>query len=112
MAVPIKSVTFWMNAFLPWSLPGTTTILQNGPYRGHSAITGPRHYCLTDQRGFSNVMTAESRMHSAVMIDFSDSTPVLTQQHKYERGRRTNDAGGSFFRPTDDARQQLLALIN
>ena len=82
MAVPIKSVTFWINAFLPWSLPGTTTILQNGPCRGHSAITGPRHYCLTDQRGFSNVMTAASRMHSVVMIDFSDSTPALTQQQR------------------------------
>jgi len=82
MAVPIKSVTFWINAFLPWSLPGMTTVLQNGPYRGHSAITGPRHYCLTDQRGFSNVITAESRMHSAVMIDFGDAAPVLTQQHK------------------------------
>ena len=82
MAVSVKSVTFWINAFLPWSLPGTTTILQNGPCRGHSAITGPRHYCLTDQRGFNNVMTAASRMHSAVMIDFSDSTPALTQQHR------------------------------
>jgi hypothetical protein len=82
MSIPIKSVTFWINVFLPWSLPGTTTVLQNGPYRGHSAITGPRHYCLTDQRGFSNIITAESRMHSAVTIDFSDFTPMLTQQHK------------------------------
>jgi hypothetical protein len=82
MTIPIKSVTFWINAFLPWSLPGTTTVLRNGPYRGHSAITGAKQYCLTDQRGFSNVMTAASRMHSAVMIDFGDAPPVLTQQHK------------------------------
>jgi hypothetical protein len=82
MAVPIQSVTFWMNAFLPWALPGTTTVLQVGPYRGHSVITGPQKYCLTDQRGFSNVITAESRVHSAVTIDFGDSTPAMTQQHK------------------------------
>ena len=82
MSIPIESVTFWINVFLPWSLPGTTTMLQNGPYRGHSAITGPRHYCLTDQRGFSNVITAESRMHSEVTINFGGSTPVFTQQHK------------------------------
>jgi len=82
MAVSIQSVTFWINAFLPWSLPGATTVLQVGSYRGHSAIAGPKKYCLTDQRGFSNVITAESRMHSAVTINFGDSTPVLTQQHK------------------------------
>lgn len=81
MAVPIQSVTFWINAFLPWSLPGATTVLQIGPYRGHSAIIGPKKYCLTDQRGFSNVVTAESRMHSALTVDFGDSTPMLTQQH-------------------------------
>lgn len=82
MTIPVKSVTFWINAFLPWSLPGTTTVLQVGSYRGHSAITGPSKYCLTDQRGFSNVITAESRMHSEVTVDFSDATPVLTQQHR------------------------------
>lgn len=81
MPIPITSVTFWINAFLPWSLPGATTVLRVGPYRGHSAITGPKQYCLTDQRGFNNVMTAESRMHSAVTIHFGDATPVLTQQH-------------------------------
>jgi hypothetical protein len=82
MTIPIKSVTFWINAFLPWALPGTTTVLQVGPYRGHSAIIGPKKYCLTDQRGFSNVITAESRMHSAVTIDFDGSTSVMTQQHQ------------------------------
>lgn len=82
MPTPITSVTFWMNAFLPWSLPGATTVLQVGPCRGHSAITGPKRYCLTDQRGFSNVMTAQSRMHSAVTLNFGDATPVLTQQHR------------------------------
>jgi hypothetical protein len=82
MAIPIKSVTFWINAFLPWALPGSTTVLQAGPYRSHSAITGPRKYCLTDQRGFSNVRGVESRMHSEVTINFGDSSPVLTQQHK------------------------------
>ena len=81
MTIPIKSVTFWINAFLPWALPGTTTVLQVGPCRGYSAIAGPKKYCLTDQRGFSNVITAESRMHSAVTIDFGDSTPVMSQQH-------------------------------
>ena len=112
MAVRIKSVTFWMNAFLPWSLPGTTAILQNGPYRGHSAITGPRHYCLTDQRGFSNVMTAVSRMHSAVIIDFSGSTPVLTQQHKCdyttECDRKT---GGVTARKKASTAQMQFCLV-
>lgn len=82
MSIPMKSVTFWINAFLPWSLPGATTVLQVGPCRGHSAIAGPQQYCLTDQRGFSNVMTAQSRMHSAATIHFGDATPVLTQQHR------------------------------
>jgi hypothetical protein len=82
MSTPLKSVTFWINAFLPWALPGATTVLPVGPSRGHSAITGPKQYCLTDQRGFSTVMTAQSRMHSAVTMHFGDAAPVLTQQHR------------------------------
>ncbi|NOT57254.1 MAG: hypothetical protein HOP18_21840 [Deltaproteobacteria bacterium] len=82
MPTPIESVTFWINAFLPWSLSGATTVLQIGSSRGHSAIIGPRQSCLTDQRGFSTVMTAKSRMHSAITVNFGDTMPVLTQQHR------------------------------
>lgn len=81
MSVPIQSVTFWLNAFLPWSIPGATTNLRQGPYAGYTAIAGPR-YCLTDQRGFSSNIGAESRMQSAVIIDFSGSTPAMIQQHR------------------------------
>jgi hypothetical protein len=113
MTIPIKSVTFWMNAFLPWSLPGTTTVLRNGPYRGHSAIPGPRHYCLTDQRGFSKVLMAGSRMHSAVTIDFGASTPVLTQQHKCdyitECDRKTGEV--TARKKADTANMQFRLVV-
>ena len=81
MTVPVRSLTFWLNAFLPWSIPGVTTTLMKGPYTGHSAIAGP-HYCLTDQRGFSSDARASSRMHSKVTIDLTKEVPTLTQEHR------------------------------
>jgi len=81
MTVPVRSLTFWLNAFLPWSIPGVTTTLMKGPYTGHSAIAGPRH-CLTDQRGFSSDQRAASRMHSKVRVDLSQEVPVPTQEHR------------------------------
>jgi hypothetical protein len=114
MPIPIKSVTFWMDVFLPWSLPGATTVLQVGPYRGHSAITGPKQYCLTDQRGFSNVMTAKSRMHSAVTINFGDTTPVLTQQHRCdyttECDRKTGEVTAREKASTANMQFRLVAI--
>jgi hypothetical protein len=81
MTVPVRALTFWLNAFLPWSIPGVTTTLRQGPYRGHSALAGPR-YCLTDQRGFSSDRRAASRMHSKVTIDLTKEVPTLTQEHR------------------------------
>ncbi len=82
MSVSIQSVTFWLNVFLPWSLPGVTTTVQQGPYRGYSAIVGPERYCLTDQRGFSTDIRAESRMQSAMTVHFDGVKPILTQEHR------------------------------
>lgn len=113
MSTPLKSVTFWINAFLPWALPGATTVLQVGPSRGHSAITGPQRYCLTDQRGFSKVMMAQSRMHSAVTIHFGDATPMLTQQHRCdyttECDRETGEVTARAKASTANMRFRLIS---
>ena len=76
--VAIQSITFWLNAFLPRDIASVTTVLHHGPFAGYTAITGPL-YCLTDQRNFSNDITAKSRMHSQVTIDLTKTTPILTQ---------------------------------
>ncbi len=84
MAVPINSVKFWINAFIPLNVAGYTI-----PVPGHGAQTmipgpavNPLSDCYhTDQRGFSNHIHASSRMHSEAKIDFSGGSPLLTQWH-------------------------------
>ncbi|MBC7797825.1 MAG: hypothetical protein H7Z37_13210, partial [Pyrinomonadaceae bacterium] len=57
MAVPINSVKFWINAFIPLSVPGYTLAVPS--HGGMSMIPGPGvnpfSDCYhTDQRSFSN----------------------------------------------------------
>lgn len=79
--IPIQSVTFWLNAFLPRDIAGYTTTLKWGPYAGLTAMAGPL-YCLTDQRNFSNDIRARARMHSEITLDCSGTIPALTQAHR------------------------------
>lgn len=41
MPVPIRSVKFWINAFIPRHVPGYTITVPNGPYQGQTMIPGP-----------------------------------------------------------------------
>ncbi len=93
MSVPIQSITFWLNAFIPRDIAGYTMTLRNGPYAGLTALAEPC-CCLTDQRHFSNDIRARSRMHSAVTIDFSGSTPTLRQGHKCDYTIECDCEGG------------------
>ena len=81
MASPIRSITFWLNAFIPRDITGATTILREGDYKGLMALSAPPCY-LTDQRNFSNDIRARSRMHSMAKVDRADSEPALTQRHR------------------------------
>jgi hypothetical protein len=74
-------MSFWLNAFVPRDIAGTTTALSSGDYRGLTIFNAPPCY-LTDQRNFSNEMFARSRMHSMARVDFKGSQPELTQRHR------------------------------
>jgi hypothetical protein len=81
----IRSVKFWLNAFLPQEIPGYTRRVLGGPYAGRTAVPGPTALSdcyLTDQRTFDNYIHASSRMHSEVRLDASDKAhPTMTQWH-------------------------------
>ena len=81
MSIPVSSMSFWLNAFIPRDVFGATTMLRGGEYKGSIALSKPPCY-LTDQRNFSNDLRASSRMHSFVKVDLTTSQPVLTQQHR------------------------------
>lgn len=62
-------VTVWMKAFI--SNAAGTLLTAPSAYAGFTAIKGPPGgtlWYLTDQRGFSNAISASARMHSAVVV--------------------------------------------
>lgn len=108
MATVIRSIKFWINAFIPRDIPGYTMTVPKGRYAGFTMIPGPQSVgvpipprpspymmyqgvstvrvgtsdCyLTDQRTFSSNINEKSRMHSEVKVDFSSPTPLITQWH-------------------------------
>lgn len=81
MPFPIKSVTFWLNVFVPRDIHGATTYLSDGDYRGLTILSRAPCY-LTDQRNFSNDLRAASRMHSMAKVDLASAQPALTQWHR------------------------------
>jgi hypothetical protein len=108
MPIAIRSIKFWINAFIPRDIPFYTLTVPKGPYAGLTMIPGPANIrvpipprpspyvifqkmqvahvgfsdCyLTDQRTFSNDIHAKSRMHSEVKIEFTGPFPVMTQWH-------------------------------
>jgi hypothetical protein len=91
MPVPIRSVKFWINAFIPRHIPGYTRAVPKGIHLGKTMIPGPQRpgfgarrievsdCYLTDQREFSNDIHAKSRLHSEFRIDFGGGMSTLTQ---------------------------------
>jgi hypothetical protein len=107
MSIPITSLKFWINAFIPKVIQGYTrpvpgrageTMIPgpNAPFVGATArvqvegrgirpgvmpvqITAFGYH--TDQRTFSNEIHARSRMHSEVRLDLRSPSPAVTQWH-------------------------------
>src|SRR5687767_11048192 len=82
--VPINSIKFWINAFIPKNVPGYTKPRPGHP--GETMIPGPGinpfSDCYhTDQRDFSNQIHAGSRIHSEAKVVFTGAMPVLTTWH-------------------------------
>jgi len=99
MQIPIQSVKFWLNAFIPKNIAGYTRNVPGKP--GLTMIPGPQRPIIlprgtpllgevrldisdcyhTDQRGFDSFINASSRMHSEFKIDFTTPVPTMTQWH-------------------------------
>ena len=97
VSVPIRSITFWLNAFIPRDIAGATTVLREGEYKGLTAFSVAPCY-LTDQRNFSNEMRAPSRMHSIAKVDLDDLKPVLTQWHRCDDLVECDPVSGEVLR--------------
>ena len=86
LAMPeqIRSVKFWINAFIPRDIPGYTRAVPAGPHRGKTMIPGPNPAAdcyLTDQRDFSSSLPAKSRMHSLFTLHLTGWPPRFTESH-------------------------------
>jgi hypothetical protein len=83
--VLIKTVKFWLNAFIPGIIPGLTQPVPGGLHQGKTMIPGPPllDFFLTDNRSFSTDIAAASRMHSEFVVTFGQITgPSLLQFHR------------------------------
>jgi hypothetical protein len=71
---PIKTIKVWLNAFIPKDVPGRS-FPATGSHTGQTMLKGPvplvSDCFLTDQRSFSSIINAPSRLHSEVEIDIS-----------------------------------------
>jgi len=84
MPIPIRTVKIWINAFIPRNISGYTRPVPKGIHAGKTMIPGPNPASdcfLTDQRNFSNDISAKSRMHSEVKVDFTGRLATITQSH-------------------------------
>ena len=97
MAIPILSIRFWLNAFVPRDIAGATTLLNQGEYSGLTALSASPCY-LTDQRNFSNELDALSRMHSTAKVEIADSKLALKQQHRCDELIECDRVSGNVIR--------------
>jgi hypothetical protein len=83
----IRSVTVWLNAFIPGHVPGLTKKVPDFGAKMYPSMAGNTMFdtvagCgLTDQRSFSAEINASSRMHSEAKIDL-DKPSLLYQRHQ------------------------------
>ncbi|HMU65850.1 MAG TPA: DUF3238 domain-containing protein [Cellvibrionaceae bacterium] len=92
----MAKLTFWINSFIPGSVPGYTVTVPKGPHAGKTAVplpwqayawpsnlgkVGKNPHYLTDQRTFSLLPSASSRMRSLIEIE-TTTMKEITQLHE------------------------------
>ena len=127
-AETIDSVAIWINAFIPREIKGVTTALTTGPHAGKTVIPGPvpriSDCFLTDQRSFSDDVSASVRMQSRIDVDLlarkhhgtpstSGTTEVDCEDGEGEwTGRADLSRMTSYdFRVTRDSEQETVITI-
>jgi hypothetical protein len=132
MPLPVHSIKFWINAFVPAFIPGITvpvpgrggeTMVPGPPELGFSggAGAGLGKYSLTplarapygfqtDGRVFSSDPKASSRMHSEVKVDTATGQQTVTQHHECGRTLVYSQTDGSILRSgfTDNRRMGFV----
>ena len=115
MPTPIRSVKFWINAFIPRDVPGYTLAVPAGVHRGKTMIPGPNPASdcyLTDQRSFDNFIHAKSRMHSEFKIELAGPGSRLTQYHNCDQTTELDCGDGDVesMAKGDSSRMQFTEL--
>jgi hypothetical protein len=111
VSIPIDSITFWLNAFIPRDIFGATTMLREGEYRALSVLSASPCY-LTDQRNFSNDLRATSRMQSVATLDFTNSQPALTQRHRCDDLIECDPVSGEVLRQRQGSTSNMKFLLS
>jgi hypothetical protein len=81
----MSRVKVWIKAFIPRDIAGLTKLVPAGPHQGKTMIPGPTplNDCfLTDQRSFSDNISAAARMHSEVEFVLDRDEPTILQSHR------------------------------
>ena len=121
-------VTFWLNAFIPKTVPCYTKVLPAGPHAGKTAIPLPsiargwpgnwlkdwEAGYLTDQRGFDSSPTNSVRMQSLAKVEISGATgpTLIEQKHRSSGTTEVNLVSGvqTGFKVADMTRCKFKAL--
>jgi Domain of unknown function (DUF4157)/Protein of unknown function (DUF3238) len=94
----IKWVKIWMNSFIPNDIPDLTAKVPKGRFKGQTMIRAPLEWItdcfMTDNRGFSEELTASARTHSELMVDLRD--------WPHYRYSTTNSTGKTYEIDCDD----------
>jgi hypothetical protein len=91
----IRTVTVWLNAFIPRDVPGLTRKVPDSGVKLDPSMAGKTMFdtffvCgLTDQRSLSADINASSRMHSEAKIDL-DKPRITYQKHRIDPSVEVN----------------------
>jgi hypothetical protein len=84
VALPIRSLRVWINAFIPAHVPELTDELTTGPHAGQTVLyglAGGKEAYLTDQRMFAATADAQSQMRSELLVESLPSPARMTEWH-------------------------------
>lgn len=115
--IPIRSVKFWINAFIPRNVADYTLPVPAGPHVGETMIPGPNLLSdcyLTDQRDFSNAIHAKSRMHSEFKIEVAGAQYPMRQWHNCDLTTECDCEDGEVecTKKGDTGRMRFTRLTN
>jgi hypothetical protein len=84
----VKTISIWLNAFIPGNAPGFTKPVPGGVHAGKTMLDkGDGNCFLSNGRDFSSDLNAESMLQSRADIEIVKATGAikLTQSHRWGR---------------------------